>query len=290
MKKSMKKILLTNLILMFGFQFGFTQTTLQHEKRMNLLNTKVNSSNSNTKTDSPATAVSNSEQEKSEHKLNVESMPNFALTSNLSVVPSLNIIVSRSTRDKKDSGGGSSVDFSLFGADAKSDTNITNFGRRLFIPEASTYGIRLGFNKAFVSKEDYILLPTKNALGINVNLFYLSKLLTDSSKKSENKEVSRNPVGMFHIKAGLEYTFDSTVSIFANLNYTHVVDGVDYFNQTYNVEKYKAIFYDFGARCLFDNGLFIEADFIYITDAMKSLIKTNDEVIPLLRIGVNHHF
>jgi hypothetical protein len=286
----MKKILFTYLSLLVGCQFVFSQTTLQHEKRLTLFKPYVEEIQELKLLNSNDSLPPKSQIKNSEHKLNLESMPNFALTSNLSVVPSLNIIVSRSTSNKNDSGGGSTVDFSLFGADTKSDTNITNFGRRLFIPEASTLGIRLGYNKAFVSKKHCFLLPTKNAFGVNVNIFYLSKLLVDSSKKSESNEVSRNPVGIFHFKVGVEYVFDRTVSIFGNLNYTHVVDGVDYFNQTYNVEKYKTFSCDFGARCLFDNGLFIEADFIYLNTGMKSLIKTNDEIIPLLRVGVNHHF
>lgn len=274
----MKKNTFITLILFLVFtQLLTAQTSIM----------KINNTFERNNVSQPVTSRSESGKKAATEKFDIETLP--ALTNILGsgvVAPSIDLMGSKST----DSGivHGSIDLFSASLANKNSDSIAqTNY---LFLPEASTFGLRIGArftrgNKYFLEdQKDHVYKDHVRHLSFNTEVNFLRKRLIQ-----EDKSVFEPFV--FHFKLGGEWMpLKDWVSFYANISYIlPVTQNRDF--KTYAPQiKDNLVYLECGAKFELEiSGVntFFDFNFIAINDRVKTITKTSDKVIPSIRIGIS---
>jgi hypothetical protein len=197
---------------------------------------------------------------------------------------------------KKVESGSSSIygEVKLFTSGIKTDS--TQNLRTLFLPEASNFGItgKINIGLGLVNNDS-----TRNnkVFGINLEFNLLGKKIKPDNSNTEN---SITPL-VFHTKTGLEFiAIKNFLSLYANVNTITTLDNVEKFKINLNTTKLFRGFVDFGARILLaptdskleSLGLKFKLDLGFISNGnnIKSIIKSDDLIIPTFRFGLQKDF
>jgi len=177
----------------------------------------------------------------------------------------------------------------LFTSGIKTDS-IQN-RKTLFLPEASTFGISGKLNFGFGP-----IRQVENAkrIGINMEFHILGKKIKPDNTKDET---SISPL-VFHTKTGLEIiAIKNILSIYFNINTLTPLDKVADYRSGLSIKKNFFGFVDFGTRMLLipkENfgGLKLKVDLGFISNGgeIKSILQSEDLVIPTFRLGLQKDF
>lgn len=169
---------------------------------------------------------------------------------------------------------------SIFGAPSTSDTTKEFNTRSLFISENSLYAFSFNISMGFDSKR---------TIGFNINAYYASKSFNGIDSNNTRRDIKLGTLGG---RAGLEYVLDkNNLSIFVNINYLSVATNYESFKEVTTNESKRDYWYpEVGIRGLLNlNGtsqtVSVEIKMIVNNKEMKSLIKREDSIIPLISIG-----
>jgi len=210
------------------------------------------------------------------------------LTSNfsgLNIIPTINVVGSLVKETDK---GGTLLNVNMFFGAANLDSSKISSSNRLFIPEASKYGINFEFTKGFKKQKG----DTDNIFALNLGFMCLGKdfPMTDSTGKYIQDETT----AIGHFKQGFEWMIiPETLSIYYNFDEIILLDNVNDFQKYYKTNKTIFGFYDFGIKSLLtlssSSDVNIEADLGMIVEDgdIRYFTKNSDNVIPTLRITLS---
>ena len=276
----MKKLILFFLILFFGsLQTLFSQSSLMKINRT--ANNKT--SNGSRDTTSPLDVTKN-ETDTSKGSLDTNPTLTNILGSDI-VAPSIDLMGSKSI----DSGWfHGSIDIFSASLANKSSDSLAQYNY-LFLPEASTFGLRIGTR--FTRENDhYCLDKGKRAYGDslkhlsgNIEINFLRKRLVQADKSIFEPYI-------FHFKLGGEYMpFNKWISIYANISYILPITQNRKFSMYAPQINNNLFFLEYGAKFeLPINGVntFFDFNFIAINQRVNSITKNGDLAIPTIRMGI----
>jgi hypothetical protein len=151
----------------------------------------------------------------------------------------------------------------------------------LLFEEFSSFGFISNFSYGFLSDND-----KKTKMAVNFGINYLGKNLQKEDTADFNTSV-------FHFKIGPELAIDpKRLSLYINFNWLTVADNVATFEKKFVIPNKLFRFTDCGARfklnMLNNQSTFLDVDlgFIINSNDAKLITKTNDLVIPRIKIGI----
>lgn len=223
------------------------------------------------------------------------SMPNVTIPlSSAQVIPSLNIMGSRTVKNEKTASSHSFLlyvakDFSLKTDSTPSAEIYQKATTNLFIPEASNLGFQYKYAKAFFFNES----KEENFGVLDLQFNFLSKLIpvktiVDSAVKYS---VVKNNF-FIHIKAGGElFIIKKVFNLYANFNGLVAINDVKTYEELYGLGSNKLVtFLDIGAHVSLINDtekkdFAIELGLIIQNPKIKSYTLNEDIAIPTFKLA-----
>jgi hypothetical protein len=135
------------------------------------------------------------------------------------------------------------------------------------------------------------LVDTNQKTGLNYEIYFMSKQL------GADTTLGISPISYHSIqlKAGFEYVvYKNIASIYSNINYHLPLSQRSVLEKVYGSDRLDQINFDVGVKMLLNpsqtgNGgtnLFVDVNLMFLTNSMKTALKSKDSLLPGLRIGV----
>jgi len=156
----------------------------------------------------------------------------------------------------------------------------------IFFPDLSDFSIYYKGASSAIA-----LVDTNQKTGLNYEIYFMSKQLGADSALG----ISAITYNSIQLKAGFEYVvYKNIASIYSNINYHLPLSQRSVLEKVYGSDRLDQINFDVGVKMLLNpsqtgNGgtnLFVDVNLMFLTNSMKTALKSKDSLLPGLRIGV----